>query len=352
MKKFLLVTCFLIFSLALSAQNILEWANQLTHSVAGGYQAMIGCIKVDSNNVYLTGTFAGTIDFDPGPGVFNITSTSIYYDIFIAKYNISGNLVWVGSIGSSIGNWENLGLSLTIDPAGNVYTTGCFSGEADFDPGPGVYNLTPPANDYTNIFILKLDAMGNFVWAKQIGDGYTIIMGTAILLDDSLNVYTTGRFASNLDFDPGPGTFYMNDGGYYNVFISKLDSAGNFIWAKEFYGTGHDSATAMTADANGNLYITGGFDGTTDFNTGAGTFSMTAIGNRDAFVAKLDRNGNFIWAKQMGGTHEVYSNSITIDSSANVLMQEDLKELQILIRDPVCTILQQDWANQKFLCPN
>ena len=228
MKKFILIfySVLLIFNSAFS-QN-LQWAKQISGDGIGNASLVI---TIDaSENVYTIGSFAGTVDFDPGSGVFNLTATG-NSDIFINKLDASGNFVWVKSFG---GPEYDTGRSIVLDSSGNIYTTGTFGGTADFDPGLGVYNLTT-SGIADGVFISKLDASGNFVWAKKIGGGcYCDYYFIAV--DGTGNVYTTGSFDGTQDFDPGPGVFNLTSTGWSDTFISKLDSAGNFVWAKRIGG--------------------------------------------------------------------------------------------------------------------
>src|SRR5205814_1679548 len=113
------------------------------------------------------------------------------------------------------------------------YTTGVFSGTADFDPGPGTFLLNSAGG--RDSFISKLDASGNFVWAKSIGGAYEDV-GHSIAVDVSGNVYTTGWFYGMVDFDPGEKIYNLTSAGYLDIFVSKLDASGNFVWAKNIGG--------------------------------------------------------------------------------------------------------------------
>ncbi len=273
-------------------------------------------------NVYTTGFFSGTVDFDPDlSGSFNLTSAGVR-DIFILKLDSSGNFVWAKALG---GASEEFGLSIAFDPAGSgaVYTTGFFEGTGDFDPGAGVFNLTPAGP--MAVFISKLDTAGNFIWAKQFtGTNGVKANGQSITIDASGSVYTTGHFQGTYDFNPGAGAFnlYSSQRG---IFISKLDSSGNFVWAKRMSGTYDAYGNSIALDVLGNIYTTGSFTTTVDFDPGAGTFNLTAPGSTpfngtppaDIFISKLDNAGNFLWAKQMGGTSDDYAMSITIDHAGS-----------------------------------
>jgi hypothetical protein len=192
-----------------------------------------------------------------------------------------GDFVWAKQMG---GTDYDVGQGIAVDMAGNVYTTGYFQGTADFDPGPGSFNLTSTGNE--DIFVSKLDSAGNLVWAKQMG-GTSGDAGQDIAVDAAGNVYTTGFFYSTVDFDPGPGTFNLTSTGDTDIFVSKLDSAGNFVWAKQMGGTDPDAGYDIAVDAAGNVYTTGYFWGTADFDPGPGSFNLTSAGFSDIFVSKL-----------------------------------------------------------------
>jgi len=269
-------------------------------------------VAVDaSGNVYTTGYFEGTVDFDPGPGVSNLVTSGSYYDIFIQKLDANGNFVWVKQIGSTLADAGN---SIAVD-AGHVYITGfCPSnGTVDFDPGPGTYNLP---GDQSPIFVLKLDLNGNFVWAKGMG-GISSDEGQSVSVDASGNVYTAGHFAGTCDFDPGTGTYSLSSPAM-DIFVQKLDANGNFVWARSMGGTMNDEANDIVVAPSGNVYITGIFRDTADFDPGPGLYKLGSAGSTDIFIQKLDVNGNFVWAGSFGAPGQDHGKSIAIDASENV----------------------------------
>jgi hypothetical protein len=284
------------------------WSKQLGGT--GDDQAT--SISVDSSgNVYTTGTFQGTADFDPGTGTANLTSAGLS-DIFISKLDSSGNYVWAKQLGGTSTDVAN---GISVDSSGNVYTTGFFSGTADFDPGNGTANLTSAG--LSDSFISKLDSSGNYVWAKQLG-GTSTDVANGISVDSSGNVYTTGTFQGTADFDPGAGIATLTNTGTRDSFISKLDSSGNYVWVKKLGGTSDDRATSISVDSSGNVYTTGTFQGTADFDPGNSTANLTSAGLSDIFISKLDSSGNYVWAKQLGGIDYDQANDISVDSSGNV----------------------------------
>ncbi len=289
----------------LSAQNF-EWVKTFKD-----YHNSIGnCIAIDAlNNVYTTGSFTDTMDFDHGPNVFNEIAVG-QLDIFIHKMDASGNFVWVKTIG---GVSSEFGSSISIDSSGNVYVAGGFRNTVDFDPGPGTALLTASSNiDY---FILKLDASGNFLWAKSF-DGNVFSMK----VDGAGNVHTTGIFSGTIDFDPGPDTSYLSSlGNALDIFVQKLDANGDFLWAKAFSGPNIDFGFSITLDDMGNVYTAGYFAETVDFDPGPDTSFFTSAGQTDVFVHKMDASGNFIWVKTFGGINYDYCYSISVDPSGNIL---------------------------------
>ena len=144
------------------------------------------------------------------------------------------------------------------------------------------------------MFVSKLDSAGAFVWAKQLG-GTDSDQANSVAVDSSGNVYTTGSFSGTADFDPGAGTTNLTSAGSSDVFVSKLDSTGAFVWAKQFGGTGSDASNSVAVDSSGNVYTTGSFSGTVDFDPGGGTANLVSTGNGDVFVSKLSSAGAAIF---------------------------------------------------------
>jgi hypothetical protein len=292
----------------LTAQTF-TWAGALLGSgTTQGYS-----VKTDaSGNVFTTGIFNGTTDFDPGAGVSNLSPVSLY-DVYITKFNSAGVFIWAKQVG---GAGTDYSYELDIDASGNLYIVGKFDGTADFDPGAAVANLTSAGN--SDAFVLKLDNNGNYIWARNMG-GTVLDEGHSIKVDAGGNVLTTGMFAGTADFDPSAAVFNLTTGAAYDIFVSKLDASGNFVWAKQFAGTGSDLGYGITTDASNNVYSTGSFNGTVDFDPGAATYNLVAGGGGGVFISKLDASGNFIWAKAIIGGNP-FASEIDLDASNNVFL--------------------------------
>ncbi|WP_118973043.1 T9SS type A sorting domain-containing protein [Taibaiella koreensis] len=319
MIKFLLTLAAVASVFSLKAQELV-WA---THAGGTGYANSLS-VAVDLwGNVYTTGALRGTVDFDPGPGVFNLTSAGTgggLDDIFITKQDANGNFVWAKRLG---GNSSDAGGKIAVNASGELFITGGFTFTVDFDPGPGVYNLTSNANS-DDIFILKLDTAGNFIWAKQIGEvvpfNYYQALFT-LIADDTGNLFMSGGFNGSCDLDPGPGVHNVVSTGLEDGFILKVSPAGDLVWAKILEGAGYNHCTGLYLDRQGNLEATGWFTGTTDLDPGPGVYNMSAASAYpNTFVLKLNATGDFLWAKQVGDPGNVQGIVITSDSSGNILL--------------------------------
>lgn len=278
-------------------------------------------INIDANgNVYTSGFFKGTIDFNPGDDFFYMTSTpttsNIESEFFVCKLDADGKFLWakqLAEIDRLAGTSGEDGISVTVDAKGNFYTTGSFYKDTqDFDPGPGTFNMTAVNHD---VFITKLDPSGSFVWAKKLSGKFKDF-GYSIAVDRVGNVYTTGEFSTTADFDPSLGVFEMTTTGF-NTFVSKLDTDGNFMWAKQFSSSGHNYGYSIKIDGFGNSYIVGFFNGTADFNPGLGIYQLTTSVPHN-FIAKLDVSGDFIWARDLGVLFAYYKYFISLDASGSV----------------------------------
>ena len=303
---FIAVICFLMTA-NINAQT-LDWVKTF-----GGRNDDNGIsIAVDgAGNIYTTGSFRGTVDFNPGPDSIIVSSVG-NNDIFIQKLDANGNFLWAISFGKK---GVNVGSSIAVDSQGNVYTTGFFQDTIDFNPGTGVANLSAVGD--RDAFILKLDANGNFLWAKSFGRNNDDA-GFSIKVDAMGNIYTTGIFGDTVDFDPGADSTMLSVVGEFDIFIQKLDANGNFLWAKSFGSDGVDYGNSLATDANANIYTTGYYRDTTDFDPGKDSLTLSNVGNRDVFIQKLDAKGNFVWAKSFGGKNPDIGYSIAIDIAGNV----------------------------------
>lgn len=365
------------FVVKLSAAGNLVWARQLG---GAGDDSGNGVVVTPGGTVSIAGSFTGVADFDPSDSTtYNLTSAGSD-DAFVTQLSPAGDFVWVRTLGGPLSDVANAivsgygGSSYTtgnfagtavygdqslpggpLTPQGNVssaggddvfvwrmgyfgslmhlesaggagndrgnaiainslshpYVTGSFQGTADFDPDPyGATNLTSAGSD--DVFIWKPGE-----WAHQLGSTASDV-GTGIAVDASFNVYATGSFKGTVDFDPGAGTVEMTSFGASDVFVSKLNSSGGLDFARQLGGTDEDVSHAIAIDSYLNVYTTGSFRATADFDPGVDMSNMTSAGNDDVFVSKLSAAGKFMWARKIGGADIDAGMSVAVDSLLDV----------------------------------
>ncbi|MDQ3100586.1 MAG: hypothetical protein M3R08_04310, partial [Bacteroidota bacterium] len=205
---------------------------------------------------------------------------------------------WAVSIG---GPGNEYCYSLASDVAGNIYATGYFAGNLDFDPGPAANYMN--AGQSTGIYLAKFDNNGSLLWVRGImGPGYKA--GGHVVIDVYDNVYLCGIFSGYLAFETGSSPFGLTSPGITAAYVSKFTSTGSFVWAKTVGGSDHANGATMAigGSGTGSVYLAGNFSGVVDFDPDTTVVEMTAAGISDTYIMKLDTSGSFIWARSIGGT--------------------------------------------------
>ncbi len=292
---FLSVLYLLFFSSTstLNAQTV-QWAKT---GISEGFENGNAICTDDSGNVYVTGQIEFTSVFD------NVVLRSYgQHDIFVAKYNTQGNLLWIRQAGGPGGD---IGNGIGIDAMHNVYVTGEFEDSARFG------NITRYTSGGNDGFLAKYDVNGNIVWARDFGCPTSSDKGRALAVSPSGNVYITGNFSVT-------GTFSgltLNANGANDIFVVKYDTNGDIQWAKKAGGSKQDRGYGLTIDANENIYVAGTF-------TASATFSGTTItnaGNHSTFLAKYNSSGNFQWVKEAGACCDTTkANAVALDENGNI----------------------------------
>lgn len=219
---------------------------------------------------------------------------------------------WGYAIG---GAGSDVGTGVTTDMNGDVIHVGNFSGTMDADPGTGTTNLI--SNGGVDISICKYDPDGNLIWAKNIGGALNEeSWGIATASDGS--IYVSGGYRGTADFDPGTGTQNETVVGDLDIFLLKLDANGDFQWVYTAGSVQGELARDVEVDHNDDVYLTGSFRNTVDFDSGMGTFDLISEGGSDCFLLKLDPTGAFLDAYQYGGTLDDQPLGVTVDNSNNV----------------------------------
>ena len=286
-----------------TAQSI-EWVRTYNDYNATSPQGSFTYNATDpAGNIYTFGKFSDTNDFDASSAVFNLTAGNVTCSNYITKYDTNGNFLWAKTFGATGTNGVDRPQAITVDALGNVYATGAFLSTNDFDPGAAVLSLTPNvffSTNYDTMFVLKLDTNGNFVWAKNVAG--IISKGLSIAVDSSSNVIASG--------------FYNQS----NAVLVKFNSAGTLLWQKEFaVGVNNSQFSRVAVDTNNNIAITSNFSGTSDLDPGTTTFDVASVSSStDFFIVKLDPTGNFIFGKKIGSGFEDNILSIAIDSNSAI----------------------------------
>jgi hypothetical protein len=297
---------------SVAQQPVYQWAKSIGTGTAG--YASGNAIKTDAlGTTYISGFFSGVLDLDPTSNVFNLTSFQQSQDFFIAKYSVTGNLIWAKAIGNEFA--ENC-KSMCLDNNGNILVTGTFSGTVDFDPSSNLSTLTSNGQD---IFFAKYDSNGNFLWAKALNNNFNKT-AYSITSDQNLNVIITGEYTGSMDFDPSLGTATYNVSG--NIcFLAKYDLNGNFLWVDLLNSSNSSRGKTVKSDNLGNLYLGGEFLGTTDFDFSVSTSTIVSVSNGDFFFAKYTSAGSFVWVKAIqGGINNSGAelNDLVLDANKNI----------------------------------
>ncbi len=260
-----------------------------------------------------------------------VTSSLIFTFFILMCFSLSAqhhSVEWVKTMG---GPNNDIAFDMTIDSQGNILTTGTFVGNSDFDPGAGVENLYsgPPSATWqtwnSDAFIQKLDSNGNLLWVKRIGNNFdstaVLCRPLSIKTDDSDNIYISGVYYGLVDFDPGNSQFLSSATmGSIDSYLVKLNSEGEFVWVKFISELPLSNADihSIDVDSFGDIIVTGNFTGTCDFDPNGGVYYLTSPDIDDAFILKLNNNGEFIWAKQLNANNVIYSQEVKVDANRNI----------------------------------
>lgn len=300
MKSFfrIFILSVILKSTTITAQNFV-WGHSIGTT---GISEYVRQFCIDNNmNSYLFGGFRGTVDFDPGPGTYTLSSTSSFDDLVMIKYDPSGNLVWAKKIGNS---GSEVARHIATDQFGNIMICGEYAGTVDFDPNSGVSNMTSGIN--YDIFFAKYDPAGNLLFSKSIGGNKTGSTSPSSFYVDNKNgfLYMTGNYGDSCDFDPSINKAILRANGNEDIFFAKYDFSFNLIWAKGIGNTNSTVGKYIVADSLQNVYICGSFSDSLDFNpsplVNIKTPPSAAI-SYDTYFAKFDINGDYVFVKTLHG---------------------------------------------------
>lgn len=223
---------------------------------------------------------------------------------------------WGVLTGNNVANYE-VATCITQDGSGNIITCGWFNGNVFLEPGGSASIILQSMQ--ASAFISKSTPSGTLIWAKKLeGNSYTSI--NAVVTDAAGNVYVTGQHAGQTDFDPNVGVATLSSpGNSSNMFVAKYDSNGNYVWANTAGSSGNtDAGYTIVLDNQNNVIVGGHFTGTANFDpllSLAG--SINAVNSLDAFVAKYNNNGNFLWVR---GWSPAKCQELATDASGSIYL--------------------------------
>ena len=253
-----------------------------------------------SGNVLVLGSLQGMMDIDG-----NTLASAGGTDVFLAKYDAAGNPLWSKRFGDAA---EQLSSDIAVDAANNIVITGSFDGTVDFGDSPLV------STSSADMFLAKLDPAGSAFWSKHFVSAFGSPLGTRlpVAADDAGNIILSGPFAGDIAF----GGAVLSSKGYTDIFLARLNGAGNHIYSMSFGDADNQQPRDIAVDGAGSIVLTGYFLGTLGFGGG----QLASAGGSDGFVAKLGADGNHLWSMRFGDVTNDDGHSVATDINGNVIL--------------------------------
>ena len=309
------------YILKLSADGEFIWVKR----IGGNSGDSVGRVAVDSeNNIHVIGSFNSTVDFNPSPGSNNVEnlislggqggSFALYNDAFLLKLNSNGEFIWVRHFAGTKLITAN---TIVIDNKDDVIVSGTFFGTCHFVGVNGAF-LYANHEVYFDKYVAKINQNGEFVWIKEINatnTGCTSIASTFV--DTEGAIYTTGSVRGTVDLDSSSDEFFLSASFGSDVYIDKIDTDGNLVWAKSFPGIGWaELGMCVLLDVDNDIYISGRFRDSVDFDAGTEEAFLSPLNFESMFLLKLNNDGEFKWVKKTEGYSA--AGPITIDSEKSI----------------------------------
>lgn len=303
-----------IFMLKLNVDGDFQWVKTIGSTE---YEESVA-VDVDADgNVYVGGYFYNPMDFDPSDAEFEMDPVSIG-DGFIVKLNNEGNFQWAKQI---TGGFALL-LAMEVLDDGQIYAVGNFQQSCDFDPHPESEHIVTAGSGSMDIFVLRLDNMGNFINVATTEGDNGVSTTVDVAVDNNGNAYVTGYFGGTIDFAPnmehgGEHTYSTNE--FLNCYMLKTTENGEFGWVKHISAIDIDGTSngyGVAVNSLGESFLSGYFSNAVSF----GDVELTQQSSEamDAFIAKLDESGNFVYAQAIGGANFVEEHGVRLDDSGNI----------------------------------
>ncbi|WP_323789221.1 T9SS type A sorting domain-containing protein [Psychroserpens sp.] len=274
------------------------------------YDSVDNIIMNGTNHVLISGRFRGSFDFDFDSGTSVLENEN--GASFFAKYLLDGTLVWVKQL-------ERVeSQHLICDSEGNIFATGIYGGNVDFDPSDTSEYIVEGFGSYYDNYLFKWNNNGEFNWAFGFGSNYGPADSSNAIALDGDSVYITGgiTYANEVDFDPDPNeTFGITANGISDYFCARYTTEGDFIWVHSLSGdqalTSDVSGKGIMINSMGKVYSVGEFSDTVDFNSGSEL--ITAQGYKDIFLMRLDNEVLGIQEESLENSLNIYPNPVSND---------------------------------------
>lgn len=350
MKKIVIVCAALLgLMLSVNAQAPhVEWLNayhtNFWQNPTGN--TVLDIKQLSTGGLLVAGKFTGEVNFNPQEGNGAETSTIWDDDGFFAKYDSKGKLIWVKVlIGIGDGNVHHI----DVDSVGDIYVSGEFSDQTDFDPSANTVfkNTNDPGHE--DIFFAKYSSTGNLIWVHNVG-GWGADEVSAMQVSADGNITMEGEvdmtFNDSIDVDPGAGSFWFKKKPQTttSLFFLQYNNGGSFQWGKQFgWGSGDNHIADVSIAPNGNLNICGRFRGTTDFEPGPVTVNRTSNGFSDAFYGRYQPDGEMIQVRTFGTSHFDNAEAIATDAAGNIYITGEYEDTMDIDPNAGVQMLPYNW---------
>jgi len=294
------------FILKINSDGDIVWAYKLSSDVAVSVKTVTSGLGQD---LLISGSFEGTCTF--GADTSRISNGG--NDLFLLKLNrVTSDLIFVKTIGSTDHEYAT---QHVCDSDGNILITGDFRENVDFDPNAG--QVFANTKGITDIFLLKLTTVGNFVWVKTYG-GTSVDYGQTLTIDNSGNIILSGRFSETVNFGNPDLTLISN--GATDIFLLKLNKDGNSIWANRYGDTNIDQGNQVVVNKNGIIYLAGLFRGIVDFDPSSTNSNFSeSKGGADVFIALYNQDGSYNKHFVLGGLANEQVNDIVLRDNGELI---------------------------------
>lgn len=335
-----------VYVLKTNSDGGYEWAVNVGGEL---FDYGVGITTDVNENVYVTGYYDGTVDFDPGAGEFNLTSVG-GGDIFILKLNVDGEFLWAKSIG---GTGYEESTAIAVSSTGTVIVLGYFYEPTDFNPGADEYIMASEGGSDT--FLLSLNESGDFISAKRYG-GPDMDLALDMKINSADDIYIAGYFNGTADLDPSDlGEFNLTSSSEgFSGYMLHLNSSGDLVFAGATHN-GNVETRGIVVDNNDNVYLTGHFNGTVNFSTDETNtdYIFTSELVYNGFIMKFSPLGTLEWARNIQSDDTVFGFDVAVDAVGNVFTTGYFADTADFDPDPNATFnltKQSANATDAYMC--